>query len=345
MPRLPSCCQQHSPCGRPSPGHLSLSHSHSSCMQASSSQQTSGSQHSHSHVHSHSNTHHFIHHVHHPAPQPPGTLPFQESSCTVERPTALPATCAGVGSSNSSSSSSNTGHYHDQVGSDLRHAQPPHTPDFDRTLKTIIWPPSHISKVSKDFWSDFLVTDRTLQRLGFLITRLQLDSLEIVSHHASLGNFHHHFWAENNGGGRYAAFGSSYISVCRHFFLKNSPKREDQRMWTRPWFREQAQRVLLFWTVHINLRNFGLFAMFATSCLLLRAHPSVVCRGGVMLLRQQGLTFTIFDMFVSLVVTKRQAHHLPPDNGDHRSAHQLQHDAKDFNPTWEFCVWFLKSQV
>uniref|UniRef100_H3CVB9 RING-type E3 ubiquitin transferase n=1 Tax=Tetraodon nigroviridis TaxID=99883 RepID=H3CVB9_TETNG len=103
MPRLPSCCQQHSPCGRPSPGHLSLSHSHSSCMQASSSQQTGGSQHSHSHVHSHSNTHHFIHHVHHPAPQPPGTLPFSESSCTVERPTALPATCAG-----------NTGQYHDQ---------------------------------------------------------------------------------------------------------------------------------------------------------------------------------------------------------------------------------------
>lgn len=121
MPRLPSCCQQHSPCGRPSPAHLSLSHSHSSCMQASSSQQTSGSQHSHSHVHSHSNTHHFIHHVHHPAPQPPGTLPFQESSCTVERPTALPATCAGVGSSNNSSSSSNTGHYHDQVGSVLLH--------------------------------------------------------------------------------------------------------------------------------------------------------------------------------------------------------------------------------
>ncbi|XP_068176622.1 E3 ubiquitin-protein ligase Arkadia isoform X1 [Antennarius striatus] len=107
MPRLPSCCQQHSPCGGPSPGHLPLSHSHSSCLQASSSQQTSGS------LHSHSNGHHFIHHVHHPAPQPPGTLPFQEPSCPVERPSALPAPCTGVGSSNSSRSS-NTGHYHDQ---------------------------------------------------------------------------------------------------------------------------------------------------------------------------------------------------------------------------------------
>ncbi|XP_054625834.1 E3 ubiquitin-protein ligase Arkadia isoform X4 [Dunckerocampus dactyliophorus] len=110
MPRLPSCCQQHSPCGRPSPGHLSLSHSHSSCMQASSSQ-TNGSQHGHSH----SNAHHFVLHVHHPTPQPPGTLPFQEPSCAVERPSALPAPCAGVSSSSSSGgSNNNTAHYHDQ---------------------------------------------------------------------------------------------------------------------------------------------------------------------------------------------------------------------------------------
>ncbi|KAM4744587.1 E3 ubiquitin-protein ligase Arkadia isoform 2-T2 [Anableps anableps] len=105
MPRLPSCCQQHSPCSGPSPGHMSLSHSHSSCLQASSSQQTASSQ------HSHSNTHHFVHHIHHPAPQPPGTLPFQEPSCPVERPSALPAPCAGV---SNSSSSSNAAHYHDQ---------------------------------------------------------------------------------------------------------------------------------------------------------------------------------------------------------------------------------------
>ncbi|XP_029315684.1 E3 ubiquitin-protein ligase Arkadia isoform X4 [Cottoperca gobio] len=113
MPRLPSCCQQHSPCGGPSPIHLSLSHSNSSSLQASSSQQTGGSQ--HGHVHNHSNAHHFIHHVHHPAPQPPGTLPFQEPSCPVERPSALPASCAGVSSSSNSSSSSNPAHYHDQA--------------------------------------------------------------------------------------------------------------------------------------------------------------------------------------------------------------------------------------
>nr|XP_015808478.2 E3 ubiquitin-protein ligase Arkadia isoform X2 [Nothobranchius furzeri] len=107
MPRLPSCCQQHSPCGGPSPAHLTLSHSHSSCLQASSSQPPSGPQ------HTHSNTHHFVHHIHHPAPQPPGTLPFQEPSCHVERPSALPAPCAGV-SGGTNSSSSNAAHYHDQ---------------------------------------------------------------------------------------------------------------------------------------------------------------------------------------------------------------------------------------
>lgn len=112
LPRLPSCCQQHSPCGGPSPGHLPLSHSHPSCLQASSSQQAVGSQHGHNHA----NTHHFVHHVHHPAPQPPGTLPFQETSCPAEQPSALPAPCAVVSSGGSNnSSSSNTGHYHDQV--------------------------------------------------------------------------------------------------------------------------------------------------------------------------------------------------------------------------------------
>ncbi|XP_056134066.1 E3 ubiquitin-protein ligase Arkadia isoform X4 [Lampris incognitus] len=114
MPRLPSCCQQHSPCGGPSPGHLPLSHSHSSCLQASSSsQQTSSSQHAHSH--SHSNAHHFLHHLHHPAPQPATTMPFQESVCPVERPTALPAPCAGVSASSTNSSNSTATHFHDQT--------------------------------------------------------------------------------------------------------------------------------------------------------------------------------------------------------------------------------------
>ncbi|KAM6981230.1 E3 ubiquitin-protein ligase Arkadia isoform 2-T3 [Aplochiton taeniatus] len=104
MPRLPSCCPQHSPCGGPSPGHMSLGHSHSSCLQASSSSSSSQQPNS-SQQHSHSHTHHFLHHLHHPTPQAPGsTLPFPESSCPLERPTALPAPCAGMGNSGNGSS-------------------------------------------------------------------------------------------------------------------------------------------------------------------------------------------------------------------------------------------------
>ncbi|XP_016140875.1 E3 ubiquitin-protein ligase Arkadia-like isoform X1 [Sinocyclocheilus grahami] len=101
MPRLPSCCPQHSPCSGPSSGHLSMGHTHSGCMQGGTTQQSgpqhSGSQHSHGHLH------HFHHH-HHTTPVPP-SLTFPESSCPLERPTAIPAPCGGVSSSNQ---------YHDQ---------------------------------------------------------------------------------------------------------------------------------------------------------------------------------------------------------------------------------------
>ncbi|XP_055755620.1 E3 ubiquitin-protein ligase Arkadia-like isoform X1 [Salvelinus fontinalis] len=100
MPRLPSCCPQHSPCGGPSPGHMTLGHS--SCLQAQPSQQPGSQQHSHAH--------HFHHHHHHmPQHPPPPTLPFPEPSCPLERPTALPAPCRGGGISSSSSTQ-----YHDQ---------------------------------------------------------------------------------------------------------------------------------------------------------------------------------------------------------------------------------------
>ncbi|KAJ3593057.1 hypothetical protein NHX12_005395 [Muraenolepis orangiensis] len=112
MPRLPSCCQQHSPCGGLASGHLSLSHSHhSSCSQASSSKQAGGSQHGHGH--GHVPAHHFMHRLHHPTPQPAGSLAFQEPSCPVERPTPLPAPCAGA--NNGSGGAGATGHYHDQA--------------------------------------------------------------------------------------------------------------------------------------------------------------------------------------------------------------------------------------
>ncbi|KAJ8407708.1 hypothetical protein AAFF_G00267520 [Aldrovandia affinis] len=97
MPRLPSCCPQHSPCSGPSPGHLPLSHAHSSCMQAPPPQQA---------LPQHGHAHHFHHHHHHPPPPPP-PLSFPEPSCPLERPTAVPPPCGGV--------SSTSNQYHDQT--------------------------------------------------------------------------------------------------------------------------------------------------------------------------------------------------------------------------------------
>uniref|UniRef100_A0A8C9RMC3 E3 ubiquitin-protein ligase Arkadia n=1 Tax=Scleropages formosus TaxID=113540 RepID=A0A8C9RMC3_SCLFO len=86
MPRLPSCCPQHSPCSGPSPGHLPVGHTHSGCQQ----QPPPPSQHSH--------THHFHHHHHHhPAPAPQPSLSFPEPSCPLERPTTVPPPCGAMG--------------------------------------------------------------------------------------------------------------------------------------------------------------------------------------------------------------------------------------------------------
>ncbi|XP_072527512.1 E3 ubiquitin-protein ligase Arkadia isoform X1 [Salminus brasiliensis] len=102
MPRLPSCCPQHSPCSGPSSGHLSLGHSHSGCMQTGPAQQPGPQQPAAQHSHSHS--HHFHHHHHHTGPTP-SSLAFPEPSCPLERPTAVPAPCGAVSSSSQ---------YHDQ---------------------------------------------------------------------------------------------------------------------------------------------------------------------------------------------------------------------------------------
>ncbi|XP_056463322.1 E3 ubiquitin-protein ligase Arkadia [Gadus chalcogrammus] len=106
MPRLPSCCQQHSPCRGPGSAHLSLSHAHhSSCSQAASSQ------HGHAQGPAHGPAHHFLHHLHHPTPQPAGSLAFPEVGCPVERPTPLPAPCSAA---NNGAGAGGPGHYHDQ---------------------------------------------------------------------------------------------------------------------------------------------------------------------------------------------------------------------------------------
>nr|XP_033776103.1 E3 ubiquitin-protein ligase Arkadia isoform X3 [Geotrypetes seraphini] len=89
MPRLPSCCPQHSSCGGSSQSHV-LGHPHANCFQQ----------------HSHHFQHHHHHHHHTPHPTVALSPPFSDSNCPVERPPPVPAPC---GASNSSVTS-----YHDQ---------------------------------------------------------------------------------------------------------------------------------------------------------------------------------------------------------------------------------------
>ncbi|XP_034265196.1 E3 ubiquitin-protein ligase Arkadia isoform X5 [Pantherophis guttatus] len=73
MPRLPSCCPQHSPCSVSSQNQHVLVPPHASCFQ----------QHGH----------HFQHHHHHHSPHTgvPLSPPFSDSSCPVDRPPLVPA--------------------------------------------------------------------------------------------------------------------------------------------------------------------------------------------------------------------------------------------------------------
>ncbi|XP_014308871.1 E3 ubiquitin-protein ligase Arkadia isoform X7 [Myotis lucifugus] len=89
MPRLPSCCPQHSPCGGSSQNHHALGHPHTSCFQ----------QHGHHFQHHH-------HHHHTPHPAVPVSPSYSDPTCPVERPPQVQAPCGA----NSSSGTS----YHDQ---------------------------------------------------------------------------------------------------------------------------------------------------------------------------------------------------------------------------------------
>ncbi|XP_018106566.1 E3 ubiquitin-protein ligase arkadia-C isoform X2 [Xenopus laevis] len=85
MPRLPSCCPQHSPCGGSSQNHV-LGHPHSSCFQP----------------HSHHFPHHHHHHHHHSShPGVPLSPSFRDSHCPVERNAAVPPPCGATSGSGS----------------------------------------------------------------------------------------------------------------------------------------------------------------------------------------------------------------------------------------------------
>lgn len=91
MPRLPSCCPQHSPCGGSSQNHHALGHPHTSCFQ----------QHGHHFQHHH-------HHHHTPHPPVPVSPSFSDPTCPGERPPQQVQAPCGANSSSGTS-------YHDQV--------------------------------------------------------------------------------------------------------------------------------------------------------------------------------------------------------------------------------------
>ncbi|KAM4677494.1 E3 ubiquitin-protein ligase Arkadia isoform 2-T2 [Discoglossus pictus] len=83
MPRLPSCCPQHSPCGGSSQNHHVLGHTHSSCFPA----------------HSHHFPHHHHHHHHSSHPGVSLSPSFTDSHCSVERSAPVPPPCGATSSS------------------------------------------------------------------------------------------------------------------------------------------------------------------------------------------------------------------------------------------------------
>ncbi|XP_053318282.1 E3 ubiquitin-protein ligase Arkadia isoform X2 [Spea bombifrons] len=87
MPRLPSCCPQHSPCGGTSQNHHVLGHPHSNCFPP----------------HSHHFPHHHHHHHHHSSSHPavPLSPTFTDSHCPVERTAPVPPPCGATGASGS----------------------------------------------------------------------------------------------------------------------------------------------------------------------------------------------------------------------------------------------------
>ncbi|KAM8973821.1 E3 ubiquitin-protein ligase Arkadia isoform 2-T2 [Pelodytes ibericus] len=87
MPRLPSCCPQHSPCGGSSQNHHGMGHPHANCSQSHNP---------------HFPPHHHHHHHHHSSyPAVPLSPTFTDTHCPVERTAPVPPPCGATGSTGS----------------------------------------------------------------------------------------------------------------------------------------------------------------------------------------------------------------------------------------------------
>lgn len=83
--------------------------------------------------------------------------------------------------------------------------------------------------------------------LGSYIPKLQLDFLELISHRAPLGKFQQPLLSREEEMEEEELLAVATI-VCSHICLKNKVKKKRRispRMWTRSWWTQRAQRVLL----------------------------------------------------------------------------------------------------
>lgn len=72
-------------------------------------------------------------------------------------------------------------------------------------------------------------------------------------------------------------------TMCVQTFVeKKSPKRTPENVDMTLVERTGSTRCFSFCMVQINLCDFGTFTIFAASCLVLRVHPLVVCKGDIM---------------------------------------------------------------
>ncbi|CAJ0938120.1 unnamed protein product [Ranitomeya imitator] len=115
MPRLPSCCPEHSPCGGSSQNPHVLGHTHSSCYPT----------HSHHFPHHHHHHHHLGSH-----PSVPLSPSFTDAHCPVERNAPVPPPCGAAGGSSSS--------YHDPHGNQGKHRVTKRGPALSYPMFTLV---------------------------------------------------------------------------------------------------------------------------------------------------------------------------------------------------------------
>lgn len=117
--------------------------------------------------------------------------------------------------------------------------------NFITLLRDCHLTPSQIQRL----WSDFLFSDWTQPKVckDSLITRLELDSLEIIWQGVPLANFQRPLLEQRQTEEEMQLFKVANI-VCTEICFKrkkSTKKRKQQRMWTQLWLVERVGHVFL----------------------------------------------------------------------------------------------------